>query len=445
MAGVVQRARMLCRPFFFSEGLHRLFCARQHNAHPCISYRVNAVGVCRPTFFTNSVVDFSTGTKKGKGRQKQQQAESQPEDCKHHAIVECDERKHQLLQAAIAQVTKQYGKESVMWLGRNQHVHVDVISTGSLTLDIALGVGGLPKRSMGLKLQGKQLLHFMSLLKLKSFCLFVDAEHALDLQFAEGIGVNTRDLLFVQPDAAEQALETVDTFVRSGTFDVIVIDSVAALVPKAELEGEMGDSQMALQARLMSKALRKLTHSLNSAQTVLIFLNQTRHKLSTFGGMPSEVTAGGNALKFYASVRLNIKRKSQLKRGDEAYGNEVTVKVVKNKVAPPFKTAEFDIEFGRGISREGEILDLGVKHHLLKLSGSWYSYEEKNFANGKDNAKRYLREHKEFSDTLMKAIKDKLLGMSSEVNSTRRMEGEDIAAQEGTWEVDFEDEEEIAL
>ncbi|KAH8953205.1 hypothetical protein BDL97_08G011600 [Sphagnum fallax] len=419
----------------------------------CLLSCQNAVGVCRPTFVTNSVVDFSTSTKKGKGRQKQQQAESQPEDCKHHVMVECDERKHQLLQAAIAQVTKQYGKESVMWLGRNQHVHVDVISTGSLTLDIALGVGGLPKGRVveiyGPEASGKTTLALHVIAEAqklgKGFCLFVDAEHALDLQFAEGIGVNTRDLLFVQPDAAEQALETVDTFVRSGTFDVIVIDSVAALVPKAELEGEMGDSQMALQARLMSKALRKLTHSLNSAQTVLIFLNQTRHKLSTFGGMPSEVTAGGNALKFYASVRLNIKRKSQLKRGDEAYGNEVTVKVVKNKVAPPFKTAEFDIEFGRGISREGEILDLGVKHHLLKLSGSWYSYEEKNFANGKDNAKRYLREHKEFSDTLMKAIKDKLLGMSSEVNRTRRMEGEDIAAQEGTWEVDFEDEEEIAL
>ncbi|CAM6026665.1 unnamed protein product [Sphagnum balticum] len=446
-------ARVLRARFcpFFSRGLYGS-CVKIPTSHPIVSYRLDAVGICRPTFFINSVVDFSTSTKKGKGRQKQQQVESQSEGSNNH-VVESDERKHQLLQAAIAQVTKQYGKESVMWLGRNQHVHVDVISTGSLTLDIALGVGGLPKGRVveiyGPEASGKTTLALHVIAEAqklgKGFCLFVDAEHALDLQFAEGIGVNTRDLLFVQPDAAEQALETVDTFVRSGTFDVIVIDSVAALVPKAELEGEMGDSQMALQARLMSKALRKLTHSLNSAQTILIFLNQTRQKLNTFGGMPSEITSGGNALKFYASVRLNIKRKSQLKHGDEAYGNEVTVKVVKNKVAPPFKTAEFDIEFGKGISREGEILDLGVKHHLLKLSGSWYSYEEKNFANGKDNAKKYLREHKEFSDTLFKAIKDKLLSMSSEVHSTERVEGEEISDQEDTWEVDLEDEKEIAL
>ncbi|KAG0504889.1 hypothetical protein M758_N008900 [Ceratodon purpureus] len=387
-------------------------------ADPSTSYAsLGTVDVSRPGYFARSA-GFAADAKRG--RRLKKPAEIIDAD---NPNLDLEYTKQRLIQAAIDQISKKHGKETVMWLGRESRDRVEVVPTGSLNLDIALGVGGLPKGRVveifGQEASGKTTLALHVIAEAqkmgKGHCLFVDAEHALDMQFAEGIGVRTKDLLFVQPDYAEQALDTVDHFVRSTGVDVIVVDSVAALVPKAELEGDMGDAQMALQARLMSKALRRLTHSLNSSQCLLIFINQTRSKLNTGyggGGPSAEVTAGGNALKFYASVRLQVRKKEQLKRGDVPFGSAVIVKVVKNKVSPPFRTAEFDIEYGKGISREGEILDLGVKHGLLGQSGSWFSYEGKNFANGREAAKKYLQEHTDIADALVGAIKEKVLGKS---------------------------------
>eukprot|EP00249_Psilotum_nudum_P004038 c17566_g2_i1 orf=209-1678(+) len=323
------------------------------------------------------------------------------------------------LESALSQIASTFGKETVMWLGRNVGPrHVPVISTGSIGLDVALGIGGLPKGRVveiyGPEASGKTTLALHVIAEAQKnggYCVFVDAEHALDPSLAEALGVHTENLLLAQPDCGEQALSLTDTFIRSGSIDVIVVDSVAALVPRAELDGEMGDAHMAVQARLMSQALRKLTHSLSRSQTILIFINQIRSKLSSFGfGGPVEITSGGNALKFYASIRLNIRRTSMLKQGEETIGSMVTVKVVKNKLAPPFKTADFEIEFGKGISKEGEIIDQAVKYGLIGKSGSWFAYNGESIAQGKENLKKYLKEHVELRENLSVAIKEKLIG-----------------------------------
>ena len=308
--------------------------------------------------------------------------------------------KAKALQAALAQIEKQFGKGTIMRLGEGEVIEdIQVVSTGSLGLDIALGVGGLPRGRVveiyGPESSGKTTLTLQviaEMQKLSGQCAFVDAEHALDIQYAQKLGVNLQDLLISQPDTGEQALEIVDSLVRSGAVDLIVIDSVAALTPKAELEGEMGDSLPGLQARLMSQALRKLTATIKKTNCMVIFINQIRMKIGVMFGSP-ETTTGGNALKFYASVRLDIRRTGTIKKGDDAIGNETKVKVVKNKVAPPFKTAEFDILFGEGISREGEILDLGVVNRVIEKSGAWYAYNGEKIGQGRDNSREFLREN----------------------------------------------------
>lgn len=321
------------------------------------------------------------------------------------------------LEATLTQIAKDYGKETVMWLGRSSGSrHVPVISTGSLGLDIALGVGGLPKGRVveiyGPEASGKTTLALHAVAQAQKnggYCVFVDAEHSLDPSLAEAIGVDTKNLLLAQPDCGEQALCLVDTFIRSGSIEAIVVDSVAALVPKTELDGEVGDTHVALQARLMSQCLRKLTHALSCSQTLLIFINQVRAKLGGFGfGGPVETTSGGNALKFYASVRLNIRRIGGVKKGEEMIGSNVQVKVVKNKLAPPFKTAEFEIEFGKGISFEAEVLDLGHKHGLISKTGNFYSLNGVKL-NGKDKAKVYLSENADICQELADKVKAKLL------------------------------------
>ncbi|XP_078447444.1 recA DNA recombination family protein isoform X2 [Wolffia australiana] len=311
-------------------------------------------------------------------------------------------KKDLALQLALDQITSSFGKGAIMWLGRSHtQKDVPVISTGSFGLDIALGIGGLPKGRVveiyGPEASGKTTLALHVIAEAQKsggYCAFIDAEHALDPALAEAIGVKTDNLLLSQPDSGEQALSLVDTLIRSGSVDVVVVDSVAALVPKSELDGEMGDAHVALQARLMSQALRKLCHSLSLSQTILIFINQVRSKVSTFGGFggPTEVTSGGNALKFYASVRLNIKRIGLVKKGDETVGSQVAVKVVKNKHAPPFRSALFDLEFGRGICRDSEIIDLGCRHKLIsKSGGGFYAINGRNFR-GKDGLKRFFAE-----------------------------------------------------
>ncbi|GAB2225162.1 hypothetical protein Droror1_Dr00005950 [Drosera rotundifolia] len=322
------------------------------------------------------------------------------------------------LQAAIDQITASFGKGSIMWLGRSATPrHVPVVPTGSFSLDIALGIGGLPKGRVveiyGPEASGKTTLALHVIAeaqKLGGFCAFIDAEHALDPSLAETIGVNTQNLLLSQPDCGEHALSLVDTLVRSGSIDVVVVDSVAALVPKGELDGEMGDAHMAMQARLMSQALRKLSHSLSLSHCILIFINQIRAKLSNFGGFgaPQEVTCGGNALKFYASVRLNIKRIGFVKKGEETIGSQVVVKVVKNKLAPPFKTAEFELMFGRGISSEAEIIDLGVKHKLITKDAAFYRINGQTFR-GKENFKAHVLEDDSLREELIMKLREKLL------------------------------------
>jgi recombination protein RecA len=308
--------------------------------------------------------------------------------------------KAKALQAALAQIEKQHGKGAIMRLGEGEVIDdIEVVSTGSLGLDIALGVGGLPRGRVveiyGPESSGKTTLTLQviaEMQKLGGTCAFIDAEHALDVQYAQKLGVNLQELLISQPDTGEQALEIVDALVRSGSVDLVVVDSVAALTPKAEIEGEMGDSLPGLQARLMSQALRKLTGTIKKTNTMVIFINQIRMKIGVMFGSP-ETTTGGNALKFYASVRLDIRRIGSIKKGEEVIGNETKVKVVKNKVSPPFKTAEFDILYGQGISREGEVIDMGVEAKVLEKSGSWYAYNGEKIGQGKDNAREFLKEN----------------------------------------------------
>ncbi|HEY9396766.1 MAG TPA: recombinase RecA [Burkholderiales bacterium] len=325
-----------------------------------------------------------------------------------------EENKSKALVAALAQIEKQFGKGSIMRMDSGAVPDVQVVSTGSLGLDIALGVGGLPRGRVveiyGPESSGKTTLTLQvvaEMQKLGGTAAFIDAENALDPQYAKNLGVNINDLLISQPDTGEQALEIADMLVRSGSVDLIVIDSVAALVPKAELEGEMGDSLPGLQARLMSQALRKLTGTIKRTNTLVIFINQIRMKIGVMFGSP-ETTTGGNALKFYASVRLDIRRIGSIKKADEVVGNETRVKVVKNKVAPPFREAIFDIMYGEGISREGEVLELGVAHDIVEKSGAWYSYKKDRIGQGKDNSREYLREHPELAAEIEALVREKV-------------------------------------
>ena len=347
------------------------------------------------------------------------------------AAAAAQTEKTKALAAALSQIEKQFGKGSVMRYGDNEVEHdIQVVSTGPLGLDIALGVGGLPRGRVieiyGPESSGKTTLTLQviaEMQKLGGACAFIDAEHALDVQYAAKLGVNLTDLLISQPDTGEQALEITDALVRSGAVDLIVIDSVAALVPKAEIEGKMGDSLPGLQARLMSQALRKLTASIKRTNCMVIFINQIRMKIGVMFGNP-ETTTGGNALKFYASVRLDIRRTGSIKKGDEVVGNETRVKVVKNKVSPPFKSAEFDIMYGAGISREGEILDLGVQAGIVEKSGSWFSYGGERIGQGKDNAREFLKEHPEMAIEIENRVRDSL-GVTARVGGSVAEELED--------------------
>ncbi len=323
--------------------------------------------------------------------------------------------KAKALAAALAQIEKQFGKGTIMKLGAGEVIEdIQVVSTGSLGLDIALGVGGLPRGRVveiyGPESSGKTTLTLQviaEMQKLGGTCAFVDAEHALDINYAQKLGVNLQDLLISQPDTGEQALEIVDSLTRSGAVDLIVIDSVAALTPKAELEGEMGDSLPGLQARLMSQALRKLTATIKKANCMVIFINQIRMKIGVMFGSP-ETTTGGNALKFYASVRLDIRRIGSIKKGEEIIGNETRVKVVKNKVASPFKTAEFDILYGEGISRLGEVLDLGVAGHIVEKAGAWYAFNGEKIGQGRDNSREFLKENPELAIEIENKVRESL-------------------------------------
>jgi recombination protein RecA len=314
--------------------------------------------------------------------------------------IAADSEKSKALQVALAQIDKQFGKGTIMRLGEGEKLEdIQVVSTGSLGLDIALGVGGLPRGRVieiyGPESSGKTTLTLQVIAEMQrqaGTCAFIDAEHALDVQYAQKLGVNLSDLLISQPDTGEQALEIVDSLVRSGAVDLIVIDSVAALTPKAEIEGEMGDSLPGLQARLMSQALRKLTASISRSNTMVIFINQIRMKIGVMFGSP-ETTTGGNALKFYASVRLDIRRIGSVKDRDEVVGNQTRVKVVKNKLAPPFKVVEFDIMYGEGVSKTGELVDLGVKAGVVEKSGAWFSYNSQRLGQGRENAKLFLRDN----------------------------------------------------
>ena len=323
-----------------------------------------------------------------------------------------DDNKSKALSAALSQIEKQFGKGSIMRLGDSDVARdIQVVSTGSLGLDIALGIGGLPRGRVveiyGPESSGKTTLTLSviaEMQKLGGTAAFIDAEHALDPQYASKLGVDIEQLLISQPDNGEQALEIADMLVRSGSVDVVVVDSVAALVPKAEIEGEMGEPQMGLQARLMSQALRKLTANIKRSNTLVIFINQIRMKIGVMFGNP-ETTTGGNALKFYASVRIDIRRVGSIKKGEEVIGSETRAKVVKNKVAPPFRNAEFDILYGEGISREGEVIELGVTHRIVEKSGAWYTYGKDRIGQGKDNAREYLKEHPEIAQEIESKIR----------------------------------------
>ncbi len=346
--------------------------------------------------------------------------------------------KSKALAAALAQIEKQFGKGSVMRYGDNEVEHdIQVVSTGSLGLDIALGVGGLPRGRVveiyGPESSGKTTLTLQVIAEMQKIggtCAFIDAEHALDVQYASKLGVNLTDLLISQPDTGEQALEITDALVRSGSVDLIVIDSVAALTPKAEIEGEMGDSLPGLQARLMSQALRKLTATIKRTNCMVIFINQIRMKIGVMFGNP-ETTTGGNALKFYASVRLDIRRTGSIKKGDEVVGNETRVKVVKNKVSPPFKSAEFDIMYGAGISREGEIIDLGVTAGIVEKSGAWFSYNGERIGQGKDNAREFLKERPAMGYEIENRVREQL-GVAARAPS--KAPAAAVAAAEGPAE-----------
>jgi len=348
-----------------------------------------------------------------------------------------DDNRKKALAAALSQIERQFGKGSVMRMGDEGAIpNVEAISTGSLNLDIALGIGGLPKGRVveiyGPESSGKTTLtlHVIAeMQKAGGTAAFVDAEHALDPQYAEKLGVDIDELLVSQPDTGEQALEITDMLVRSGAVDIVVVDSVAALTPKAEIEGDMGDSHMGLQARLMSQALRKLTGNIKRSNTLVIFINQIRMKIGVMFGNP-ETTTGGNALKFYSSVRLDIRRIGAIKKGDEVVGNETKVKVVKNKVSPPFKIATFEILYGEGISREGELIDLGVEHKLVEKAGAWYSYNGDKIGQGKDKAKQFLKDNPDIAQTIEQTLRDKLL-----VKPTRGEEADEFdAIDEGVLE-----------
>jgi recombination protein RecA len=344
-----------------------------------------------------------------------------PEDCgiigtsqEEHSMEDINRKK--ALTAALSQIEKQFGKGSVMLLGDHPaNNDMEVVSTGSLGLDVALGIGGVPRGRVievyGPEASGKTTLALSIISqaqKLGGVAAFVDAEHALDPVYAEKLGVNVKELLISQPDTGEQALEITDMLVRSGAVDIVVIDSVAALTPKAEIEGEMGEMQVGLQARLMSQALRKLTGNIKRSNTIVLFINQIRMKIGVMFGNP-ETTTGGNALKFYASLRLDIRRIGALKNGEEVVGNQTRVKVVKNKVSPPFREAEFEILYGKGISREGELIDMGSMHGLVEKSGSWYAYEGERIGQGKDNARQYLIDHPEIAAKIETALRTRLL------------------------------------
>ena len=330
-----------------------------------------------------------------------------------------DDNKKRALAAALGQIERQFGKGAVMRMGDHERQAIPAISTGSLGLDIALGIGGLPKGRIveiyGPESSGKTTLTLSVIAEAQkngATCAFVDAEHALDPEYAGKLGVNVDDLLVSQPDTGEQALEITDMLVRSNAVDVIIVDSVAALVPKAEIEGEMGDMHVGLQARLMSQALRKITGNIKNANCLVIFINQIRMKIGVMFGSP-ETTTGGNALKFYASVRLDIRRTGAVKEGDEVVGSETRVKIVKNKVSPPFRQAEFQILYGKGIYRNGEIIDLGVAHGFVEKSGAWYSYQGNKIGQGKANAAKYLQENPAIGAELEKQIRDKLLNVGA--------------------------------
>jgi len=336
-----------------------------------------------------------------------------------------NEQKKQALKVALGQIEKQFGKGSVMFLGKEEsRTDIEAVSTGSLSLDIALGIGGLPRGRVveiyGPESSGKTTLalHVIAeMQKLGGTAAFIDAEHALDPTYAKRLGVDTDDLLISQPDTGEQALEITDMLVRSGGVDIVVVDSVAALTPKAEIEGEMGSSHMGLQARLMSQALRKLTSNIKKTNTMVIFINQLRMKIGVMFGNP-ETTTGGNALKFYASVRLDIRRIGAIKKGDEILGNETRVKVLKNKVAPPFKKAEFQILYNQGISRESEVIDLGVELGLVEKAGAWYSVDGERIGQGKDNARDYLKDNSEIYQKIEVKIREKLMSSDDDTDPT---------------------------
>jgi recombination protein RecA len=343
-----------------------------------------------------------------------------------------DDNRKRALSAALSQIQKQYGKGAIMRMGDDTGARdVPVVSTGSLALDLALGVGGLPTGRVieiyGPESSGKTTLTLHAVAeaqKAGGTAAFVDAEHALDPSYAAKLGVDVDDLLVSQPDTGEQALEITDMLVRSGAVDIVVVDSVAALTPKAEIEGEMGDSHVGLQARLMSQALRKLTGNIKRTNCMVVFINQIRMKIGVMFGSP-ETTTGGNALKFYSSVRLDIRRIGAIKRGDEVIGNETRVKVVKNKMAPPFRQAQFEILYGEGISREGELIELGVEHKIINKSGAWYSYGDDRIGQGKDNVRQFLKDHPETADEIEKKIRAEIMPKPEAAD-----EGEPAAAEE---------------
>ncbi|PIZ01188.1 recombinase RecA [bacterium (Candidatus Howlettbacteria) CG_4_10_14_0_8_um_filter_40_9] len=346
--------------------------------------------------------------------------------------VEENKKRMEAVQLAVEQIEKQFGKGAIMNLGENSGMNVEAISTGSLGLDIALGVGGVPKGRVvevyGPESSGKTTLSYHVIAesqKKGGICAFVDAEHAMDPEYAKNIGVDIEKLLISQPDTGEQALEIVETLVRSNGVDVVVVDSVAALTPRAEIEGEMGDSHMGLQARLMSQALRKLTSVISKSNTTVIFINQIRMKIGVMFGNP-ETTTGGNALKFYSSVRMEIRRAAQIKDGDNVIGNNVKVKIVKNKVAPPFKTAEFDIMYSEGISKVGEIVDLGEKNGFIKKSGSWYEYDGQKIGQGREAAKQFMRDNKKISSEIEKKIREESSNKKEQKKEEKQQEVEEV-------------------
>jgi len=351
-----------------------------------------------------------------------------------------DDNKKKALSAALSQIEKQFGKGSVMRMGDSVATEIEAISTGSIALDVALGIGGLPKGRVveiyGPESSGKTTLTLQVIAeaqKLGGTCAFVDAEHALDPSYAEKLGVNVDELLVSQPDTGEQALEITDMLVRSGAVSVLVVDSVAALTPKAEIEGDMGDSHMGLQARLLSQALRKLTANIKRSNTLVIFINQLRMKIGVMFGNP-ETTTGGNALKFYSSVRLDIRRIGAIKRGEEIIGNETKVKVVKNKVAPPFKTINFEILYGEGISHEGEIIDMGVNCKIIDKAGAWYSYNGDRIGQGKDKVRKFMKDNPAVADEIEARIRAELMPSKEEIAEKAEMNQEVEAAEEASGE-----------